>query len=53
MLVESASAICNTLRQGIPNIFPGFAPPRRFALERIPGFLYQTKHRGAEPEKVF
>jgi hypothetical protein len=35
MLVESASAIFNTLRQGIPNIFPVFPPAPWYTYRRV------------------
>jgi hypothetical protein len=35
MLVESASAIFNTLRQGIPNIFPVSSPALPYSYRRV------------------
>jgi hypothetical protein len=35
MLVESASAIFDTLRQGIPNIFPVSSPAPLYTYRRV------------------
>jgi hypothetical protein len=35
MLVESASAICDTLRQRIPNIFPVSSPALLYTYRRV------------------